>query len=59
MNEKERRSFPVFGEGDSPVAPIEATIFTADEIGELVDALSRKSIVRCCRSEDGGARQQN
>src|SRR5438445_3016105 len=45
VNEKHWRTVAVLGERDSPVTPIEAPLVSANQIGELVDALASKGIV--------------
>src|SRR6185312_11654113 len=59
VNEENRRTFAALGEGNTPVAPLEATLFTANQIGELIDALPRESVVSSGNSEQGAARQKN
>jgi hypothetical protein len=46
VDEKDWRSASPLGESDAALAPVEPAFFTADEIGEMVDALSGKGIVR-------------
>ena len=45
VDEENGRAFAALGEGDSPVTPIEAALFSANEVGELVDALTGKGVV--------------
>src|SRR5712671_5364128 len=59
VNEKDGRAFAVLRERDSPVAPVEAALFTANEVGELVDALSGKRVVSRSRAKDGASGQKD
>src|SRR5438105_13241483 len=53
MDQKDRWAFATLGESDASVAPIEATLFSADQIGELVDALPGKRIIGCSDAKQG------
>jgi len=52
MDQENRRTLAPLGERDAPVAPIKAALFTANEVRQLVDAFSRKSIVRGRRPKE-------
>ena len=59
VNEENRRTFASLGEGNTPVAPLESTLFTVNQVGQLIDALPRKSVVSSGNPEQGTARQKN
>src|SRR5438876_10726399 len=47
------------GEGDSPVAPFKPALFASDQVGELVNAFSRKSIIGRGGAEERTTGQKN
>src|SRR5438876_2492807 len=47
------------GEGDSPVAPFKPALFASDQVGELVYAFSRKSIIGRGGAEERTTGQKN
>jgi len=55
VDQKNRRALAALGERDPSVAPVKAALFATNEVRQLVDALSCKSIVRGCRGKDGAA----
>jgi hypothetical protein len=55
VDQENRGTLAALGERDPSVAPVEAAFFAANQIGELVDTLPRKSIIGSGRAEDGAA----
>src|SRR3954471_21149332 len=59
VNQQHRWPVAPLGDGNAPIAPLEAAFLTPDEVGELVDAFPCKSVICRCRAKDGAAGQQN
>jgi hypothetical protein len=55
VNEKDRRTFAVPGEGDPSVTPFEPSFFSTNEVDELIDAFSRKGVVSRSGAKEGSA----
>src|SRR5512132_3774818 len=59
VDEENRRAFATLGKGDPSVSPLEAAFLSADQVGELVDALACERIVGSGSGEDRPTGQQN
>src|ERR1700692_3553689 len=59
VDQENRRTAATLGERDPSVTPVEAAFFASNQVGELIDALSRKGIIGSRSAKDGTAGQKN
>src|SRR5436853_2729212 len=59
VDQQNRWATAAFGECDAALPPLEAALFAADKVGEVIDSLAREGVVGSSSAEQRAAGKQN